>query len=105
MRNLLSFVVLAPHVSPCTGCADSAGPTNLIEDSPVEQHMSLSSSLIQSQFITSLNLHMDEPLKITLHTKCYTWIYLGKEDKDFCQIPSFSLLLLIKIIKLLKLLK
>ena len=59
VRDLFSFVVLAPHVSLYTGCADSAGPTNLIEDSPVEQHMSLSSSLIQSQSITSFNLHMD----------------------------------------------
>ena len=59
MRDSFSFIVLVPHVSLYTGCVDSAGPTNLIVASPVEQHMSLSSSLIQSMSITSLNLHMD----------------------------------------------
>ena len=59
VRDFLSFVVLAPHVSLRTECTDSAGTTKLIEDSPVKQHMSLSSNLIQSQSITSLNLHMD----------------------------------------------
>ena len=59
VRDLFSFIVQEPHVSLYTGCVDSVGPTNPIEDSPVEQHMSLSSSLIQSMSITLLNLHMD----------------------------------------------
>ena len=60
MRDFFSYIVLTPHVSLCMRCGDSVGPTNLIVASPVEQHMSLSSSLIQSVSITSLNLHMDK---------------------------------------------
>ena len=51
-----------------SGCVDSAGLTNLIVASPVEQHMSLSSSPIQSMPITSLNLHMNRWIfKIMYH--------------------------------------